>query len=64
MGGLIGDKGQPSGAQAHRRTAFVDNRTAGVVEAEVKPYNLQQERSFGLRATTLTLRGGRLILVG
>ena len=64
MGCLIGDKGQPSGAQAHRRTAFVDNRTVRAVEAEVKPCNLQQERSFGLRATTLTLPGKRLTLVG
>jgi len=41
-----------------------NNRTVGAVEAEVKPCNLQQERSFGLRATTLTLRGKRLTLVG
>jgi hypothetical protein len=41
-----------------------NNRTVGAVEAEVKPCNLQQERSFGLRATTLTLPGKRLTLVG
>ena len=41
-----------------------NNRTVGAVEAEVKPCNLQQERSFGLRTTTLTLPGKRLTLVG
>jgi hypothetical protein len=41
-----------------------NTRTVGAVEAEVKPCNLQQEGRFGLCATTLTLPGKRLTLVG